>query len=83
MNPAAIRINSADLFDPADAAALIALLDSYAADPMGASSPLSATTRRDLVPRLPPEKRDRTYLRWTGRHCIKLNPWISCVNLKS
>ena len=52
MNPAAIRINSADLSDPADAAALIELLDSYAADPMGASSPLSATTRRDLVPRL-------------------------------
>ncbi len=47
-----ISIGTANLDDPADANALISLLDAYAADPMGGGTPLSATTRRELVPKL-------------------------------
>jgi GNAT superfamily N-acetyltransferase len=47
-----IQVSAANLDDPADAAALITVLDAYSADPMGAGTPLSAATRRDLVPRL-------------------------------
>ena len=52
MNRSTIRISTADLTEPADAAAVVELLDAYSADPMGAGAPLSAATRRDLVPRL-------------------------------
>jgi len=46
------HIDQADLSDPAHIAAILALLDSYARDPMGGGSPLSATVRHDLLPGL-------------------------------
>ncbi len=52
MNRSTICISMADLTKPADATAVVELLNAYAADPMGAGEPLSAATRRDLVPRL-------------------------------
>ncbi|MEA3642400.1 MAG: GNAT family N-acetyltransferase [Lamprobacter sp.] len=52
MDQPQIKVSTANLDDPTDAAALIALLDAYAADPMGAGTPLSAATRRELVPGL-------------------------------
>ncbi len=52
MNRPPIRIHRADLSEPADAAAVVELLDAYAADPMGAGVPLPAASRRELVPGL-------------------------------
>jgi GNAT superfamily N-acetyltransferase len=49
---AEIEIQAADLTNPLDACALMALLDAYAADPMGAGAPLAETARRELLPAL-------------------------------
>lgn len=48
----ALTVRLADYGDPADAAAVIDLLDSYARDPMGGGAPLSDTVRAGLVPML-------------------------------
>lgn len=45
-------IARADFAEPADAAALVAVLDAYARDPMGGGEPLSADVRERLVPAL-------------------------------
>ncbi len=47
-----IRICRADYAKPAHAAALVALLDAYASDPMGGSHPLSDFAKANLVPAL-------------------------------
>jgi GNAT superfamily N-acetyltransferase len=47
-----IEIREADLNDPADARALVEILDGYARDPMGGGEPLSAEVRERLVPAL-------------------------------
>jgi len=47
-----VDIRRADLGDPGDAAAVVSLLDSYAADPMGGGTPLPAATRASLAPAL-------------------------------
>ena len=52
MDDKSIHIHAADLGDPADAAAFVAVLDAYAADPMGGGRPLSADARASLVPAL-------------------------------
>ncbi|WP_337925442.1 GNAT family N-acetyltransferase [Croceicoccus gelatinilyticus] len=44
-----LAITVADYRDPADAAALVALLDAYARDPMGGGEPLSAKSRAGLA----------------------------------
>lgn len=46
-----LQIRIANLLDPADARALVDLLDSYARDPMGGGTPL----REDVKERLPPD----------------------------
>ena len=43
------QVCRADYADPVHAAAIIALLDSYAIDPAGGAKPLSAFTRHNLV----------------------------------
>ncbi|AOR77626.1 GNAT family N-acetyltransferase [Novosphingobium resinovorum] len=45
-------ITRADFADPADAAAIVAMLDVYARDPMGGGEPLSDDVRERLVPAL-------------------------------
>jgi ribosomal protein S18 acetylase RimI-like enzyme len=45
-------IIAADLDDPAHAAAIVDIIDSYAADPAGGGVPLSDDVRRRLVPGL-------------------------------
>ncbi|HUD29754.1 MAG TPA: GNAT family N-acetyltransferase [Novosphingobium sp.] len=53
MNEAAVldlAIAQADFADPADAAAIVLVLDAYARDPMGGGEPLSADVRERLVP---------------------------------
>jgi ribosomal protein S18 acetylase RimI-like enzyme len=46
------RILRADYADPRQAAALVALLDAYARDPMGGGAPLPARARAELPARL-------------------------------
>mgnify|MGYP006283508211 CR=1 FL=1 len=47
-----IDIHRADLTNPQDAADVVALLNGYAADPMGGNAPLPAATRARLAPAL-------------------------------
>lgn len=49
---AKIAVRLADYADAADAARMVALLDSYARDPMGGGKPLSDDVRARLVPGL-------------------------------
>lgn len=45
-----VTITHADFADPADGAAVVAVLDAYARDPMGGGKPLPADVRERLVP---------------------------------
>ncbi|MBT0570839.1 N-acetyltransferase [Curvibacter sp. CHRR-16] len=47
-----IRVQQVDYADPAQAAALVYLLDAYASDPMGGGEPLSDYAKANLVPQL-------------------------------
>ena len=47
-----LAITRANFADPADAAAIVAMLDVYARDPMGGGEPLSDDVRERLVPAL-------------------------------
>jgi GNAT superfamily N-acetyltransferase len=47
-----VDIQEADLANPVHAAAIVAVLDSYARDPMGGGEPLSADVRARLLPGL-------------------------------
>jgi ribosomal protein S18 acetylase RimI-like enzyme len=47
-----LEITEADLADRDDAAAVLELLGSYAADPMGGNAALSADVQANLIPRL-------------------------------
>ncbi len=46
---AGVEVVEADLTDPAQAGAFIALMDGFARDPMGGGKPLPETTREQLV----------------------------------
>ena len=48
----ALEIREADLADPANAAGIVAVLDSYASDPVGGGEPLAEEVRERLVPAL-------------------------------
>lgn len=50
--PSTITVRLADYADAVDAARVVALLDSYARDPMGGGKPLAADVRERLVPGL-------------------------------
>ncbi|SFG23532.1 Acetyltransferase (GNAT) family protein [Novosphingobium sp. CF614] len=45
-----LRIDAVDFADPADAAALVFVLDAYARDPMGGGRPLAPDVRERLCP---------------------------------
>jgi len=47
-----LTITTADFADPVHGAAILAVLDSYASDPVGGGEPLSEETRAALVPGL-------------------------------
>ncbi|MEY2853371.1 MAG: hypothetical protein RL030_503 [Pseudomonadota bacterium] len=47
-----LTVREARLDEPADAAAVVEVLDSYASDPRGGSTPLTAEVRERLVPSL-------------------------------
>lgn len=50
--PPGVRIVEADLDNPAHAAAVLALVDMYARDPMGDGAPLDPAVRAQLIPGL-------------------------------
>jgi len=47
-----LHVDDADLDDPAHAAAIVAVLDSYASDPIGGGRPLADEVRAQLLPGL-------------------------------
>jgi hypothetical protein len=47
--PMNVEIRETDFADPAHRAAIVEVLDSYAADPIGAGAPLAADVRARLV----------------------------------
>lgn len=51
-SPLLLDVTLADYDDPADAIAVVALLDEYARDPMGGGEPLSVQARDRLIPGL-------------------------------
>src|SRR5512139_1987471 len=69
MNPV---IRLADLGSPADATAVVAVLDSYASDPRGGSRPLSAEVKARLIPGLRTHPTTRVWLAFDGSEPIGL-----------
>lgn len=59
-------IRRADLADPGDAAAVLALLDAYSRDPMGDGKPLDAAVRERLIPGLREHPTTRVWLALLG-----------------
>lgn len=76
MNPnPCLRIELTRLDDTGHAAALLALLDHYASDPMGAGEPLSAETRQHLIARLASRSDYVSFLAFDGDEAVGL---INC-----
>jgi len=65
-----IQVRTADLADANDAAAIVAVLDSYATDPRGGSQPLSAEIRARLIPGLRAHPTSRVWLAFDGSAAI-------------
>ena len=64
--PAAVRIARADLEDEKDGAALLAMMESFALDPMGLGKPLPRETRERALPALRAHPTTRIWLAWDG-----------------
>lgn len=67
-----IEIREANLAESVDAEALLEVLDSYARDPMGGASPLSADVRRHLVPALREQAQALVLLAFEGARPVGL-----------
>lgn len=65
-DPAQVRVELADLAEPADAAATVACLASYALDPMGGGHALSHEVRERIVPGLRATPGARVWLARSG-----------------
>lgn len=66
------QIRLANLDDPADAAAIIAVLDSYASDPRGGGQPLSPQVKARLIPGLGAHPTTRVWLAFDAGQAIGL-----------
>jgi len=66
----AIRVLAADLGDPAQAEAVVRLVDGYARDPMGGGEPLAADARARLLPGLRAEPGTRVWLAFSGDEAV-------------
>ena len=67
-----IETRLANLDSAADAAAIIAVLDSYASDPRGGSKPLPAEVKDRLIPGLKSYPTSRIWLAFDARQAIGL-----------
>ncbi|TVP91480.1 MAG: GNAT family N-acetyltransferase [Pseudomonadaceae bacterium] len=67
-----IQIVRADYHNPEDAAAIVALLDAYAHDPMGGAEPLPQAVKDALVPRLAELPHAFSVLAWAGDQAVGL-----------
>ena len=67
-----IEIREADLTDAADAAGIVAVLDSYASDPLGGGQPLSGEVRDRLVPALQDHPNTLVLLAWSDAEPVGL-----------
>ena len=65
--PVSVTICRADYGNPLDAAALIALLDSYALDPAGGGVPLRDNVKQGLVEALRQRPQAFSVLAWAGQ----------------
>lgn len=65
-----VTIRQADLDDPADAAGVVAVLDSYAADPVGGGQPLADTVRATLAEKLGEQPHALVLVATTDEQCI-------------
>ncbi|QDT69496.1 putative acetyltransferase [Planctomycetes bacterium MalM25] len=61
-----LTVRRADLAEPGDAAAVLALLDAYSRDPMGDGKPLDAAVRERLIPGLREHPTTRVWLAYLG-----------------
>lgn len=65
-----LEIQDADLNDPAHGAAIVAVLDSYASDPIGGGEPLGAAVRRRLIPALAAHPTTLVLLAFDGAQAV-------------
>lgn len=68
----AIEIREADFAEATDAAAIVAVLDSYASDPVGGGEPLSVEVRERLVPALSEQRDALVLLAWSSDEPVGL-----------
>jgi ribosomal protein S18 acetylase RimI-like enzyme len=66
------QVRLANLADNSDAAAIVAVLDSYATDPRGGSQPLSAEVRAKLIPGLRSHPTSRVWLAFDAGTAVGL-----------
>lgn len=71
-----LSVLKADYANPAHAAAVVSLLDSYARDPAGGGEPLSAFALANLVPELARRPQAFSVLAWDGETPVGL---INCI----
>ena len=67
-----IEVRLANLDSATDAAAIVAVLDSYASDPRGGSTPLSAEVKARLIPGLATHPTTRVWLAFDAGQAIGL-----------
>jgi ribosomal protein S18 acetylase RimI-like enzyme len=67
-----LEVRLANLDSAADAAAIVAVLDSYASDPRGGGTPLSADVKARLVPGLAAHPTTRVWLAFDAGQAIGL-----------
>ncbi len=67
-----VLVREADLADAGDAAAIVGVLDSYAADPRGGGQPLPEQVRATLVPKLRAHPTTLVLLAFDARQAVGL-----------
>ena len=72
MNDPAVQVRRVDYRAPADRAALIALLDSYAQDPMGGGAPLADEVKQRLCDELARHPLAASFIAWWGDEAVGL-----------
>jgi ribosomal protein S18 acetylase RimI-like enzyme len=65
-----MTVRRANLADPADAAAILRLIDAYARDPRGGGEPLPQAVRERLLPGLAAHPTARAWLAFEGNEAV-------------